>query len=144
MGIRRDRKLDARGLGGMSIDVVEIEPLRIGVEFEVTAAFAGTRNDGFHVDLVRLAFSDQPSGGVTDDRDMAIVHRSDDALGLSLARKIELEMDGGNDQIEPGQDLVGQIEATVGQNIDFGSLEYGEAVDFIIQFVDLIKLARQA
>src|SRR5262245_28385467 len=41
MGIRRNRELDAGFLGRVGMDVVEIEPLWLGVDLEMAAELAG-------------------------------------------------------------------------------------------------------
>src|SRR6185437_13350095 len=102
MCIRRDRDFHTSGLGRMDVDVVQVEPVRIGIEFEKTSAPAGSSNDGLHIDVVSVALADQPAGWMGNDRDMAIVHRANDSLGLSLAGEIEFVMHGSDGQIEPG------------------------------------------
>src|SRR6516162_6576866 len=109
----------------------------------MTSALAGSGNDGLHVDIVSVALADQPAGWMGNDRDMAIVHRANDALGLSLAGEIELIMHSSHDQIEPGQDLVRQIKAAIGEDVDFSPLEHGEAIELVAQFVDFVDLTPQ-
>src|SRR6185437_1838826 len=107
----------------MDLDVIQIEPVRIGIEFEMAAALAGGRDHGFHINVVSIALADQPSCRMGNDGHVAIVHRGDDAFGLSLAREVEFIVDGGDDQIEAGENPVWQIEAAISENVDFRSLE---------------------
>ena len=86
--------------------VIQVEPVGIGIELEMASVRASRGNHGFHIDVVRVALADQPPGWMGNDRDMAIVHRANDALGLSLAGEIELIMHTSHGQNEPGQDLV--------------------------------------
>src|SRR5579871_6527947 len=72
MRIRRDRQLDAGRFGGVCIDVVQVQPARIGIQLEMTAVLAGSSNDGLRVDLVGLALADQPASRMTDYRNMKI------------------------------------------------------------------------
>ena len=74
---------------------------------------------------------------------MPIVHGADDALGLSGLGEIELVVDGRNDHIETGQDLVRQVEAAVNQDVDLNTLEHHEAIELFVEAVDLVNLPRQ-
>ena len=41
----------------MDLDVIEIEPIRVGIEFEMAAALARGRDHRFHIHLVSIAFA---------------------------------------------------------------------------------------
>src|SRR5579883_2521192 len=85
MRICRDRQFDAGRLGAVRVDIVEVQPIRIGIQLEMAAVPAGCSNYGLHVELISLALADQPATRMTDDRNVTIVHRGDDAFGLRLA-----------------------------------------------------------
>src|SRR6266481_8833530 len=55
MGIRRNRELDAGFLRRGGMDVVQIEPIWLGVDLEMAAKLAGGSGDALHVDVKGLA-----------------------------------------------------------------------------------------
>lgn len=65
MGIGRDRKLDSHGLCRPHVDIVEVEAVRLGIEFHMAAALAGRLDDPLDIVLVRLALADQARGRVS-------------------------------------------------------------------------------
>ena len=81
------------------------------------------RNDPGHVDVVRLALGDETPRRMRQNGEMRPLHRAQDALGLLLARQVELAVNGGDDEIELAQHVVGKIELAVVENIDLDALE---------------------
>ena len=71
---------------------------------------------------------------------MAVVHRAQNALGLGLGVEIEFVMDGAHGEIEALQDLVRQIERAVSQDVDLGGFQDVDAMQFVVEAVDLIEL----
>src|ERR1700751_1573967 len=128
----------------IGMDLVEIEPSRFRVDFEMAAKLAGGGDDALHVDLIRLPLADQPPGGMTENSDMAISHGADDAIGLRLGRQIEIGVDGRDYDIELCQDCVRQVEASVIEDINPDPLENSDAVEPLIESIDLPGLTRQA
>src|SRR4029077_7735705 len=126
----------------MGMDVVEIEPSGLCVDFEMTAKLAGGGDDALHVDLIRLPLADQPEGGMTENSDIAISHGADDAIRLRLARQIEIGVDGRDHEVELGQDCVRQVEASVPEDINLDPLENCDAVEPLIQSIDFPGLTR--
>lgn len=68
--------------GGEAVAVEQVEALGMGVEFEKAAAVFCMADDAQHVDVVGLAFVDEPAAGMRQDREVGMVHRAQDALGL--------------------------------------------------------------
>ena len=103
MGVGGNRKLDARLLCRMDMHVAQIHTIRLSVDFQMTAERTCRSDHALHVDIVRLARADQAPRGMGDDGHMRIVHGPDHAVGLRLARQIEIRMDCGHYNVELGQ-----------------------------------------
>ena len=58
----------------------------------MAAKAASGGNDTLHVDVIWLALADQPAGRMTQDRDVPVLHGADDAIGLGIARQIEVRV----------------------------------------------------
>ena len=71
--------------GGGALDIIQVEPGRVGVELEEFSVLLGRGEDLLQVDRVRLAAIDQPACGVGDDRDVRILQRPENPLGDLLA-----------------------------------------------------------
>ena len=80
----------------------------LGVDFQIAPKRTRRGDHALHVDVVRLALADQAPRGMRDDGDVRIVHGTDHALGLRLARQIEIRVYGGHDDVELGQALSGR------------------------------------
>ena len=125
------------------MDVIEISRSGSALSSRWHPTLGGRGNHGFHVHVISVALADQPACRMGNDRHVTIVHRTDDALGLGLAGEVELVVDRGHNAIEPGQDLVRQNSRLPSARMSNSrSLEYGEAIELLIQLVDLIDLTR--
>ncbi len=78
------------------------------------------------------------------DAEAALVHGTQQPVGLLVAREIERGMDGADDEVQAPQDIVGQVEATVLQDVDLHAFEHREAVEVSVERVDAIDLLREA
>lgn len=67
MGVGRDGELDAGLFRGMDMDVVQVEPVRLGVDLEMAPQVASRDEDAIHVDVVGFALADQPPGRMAED-----------------------------------------------------------------------------
>src|SRR5665647_1743871 len=73
MCIRRDREPDAGELGGVGMKVVQIQPIRLCIDFEITTGLVRGRDHPINVDVVRLALADQTSGRMRQDGYMPVL-----------------------------------------------------------------------
>jgi len=100
------------GLGRRAGHVVEIEPLRMGVQFQELAVVAGCSHHGVEVDLVGFrAKSMRPVGWARPRR--RVLQGVEHAAGDLVARLLLAEMDAGHDPIGLGEHVVGQVEPAV-------------------------------
>ncbi len=79
-----------------------------------------------------------------DRRNVRILQGRQDPLRDPLARLVLPEVDTGHDPIGLGQDVVGQVQPAVLQDVDLDSLENREALEPAIEPVDLRPLRKQA
>lgn len=113
MRIRRDRKLRTFAFRGVRVDVIQIQPVRFGIDFKTAASVARRCCDPIHVDVVGFAFTDQAARWMRENRDVAVIHRPHDAIHLLVARQIKMRMHGGDDEVELGKARVRQVQAAL-------------------------------
>ena len=100
MGVGGYREGDLRRLGGERMHVVDVQPIRRGVDLQPTAPFGRGGRDPPKIDVIGLPLSNQSTCRVRDDRNARIVHRADHASGLQIARKVEMRVDRCDDKVE--------------------------------------------
>jgi hypothetical protein len=64
------------------LQVVQVEPFRVGTDFKIAAAPARVADYPRHVDIAGFAPIDQPSGRMRKNREVRVVHRLEDACRL--------------------------------------------------------------
>src|SRR5919201_1161271 len=85
----------------------------------------------------------QPAAGrVSEHVDVGRSDRGQNPLGHYFAGLLQVGVHGGNHNIERSEDLVGQVERAVGQDVDLGAAEYSKVGEAAVHLVDL-RLARQ-
>jgi len=95
------------------MDVRQIQSFGMGVNFEETAALARLPDNAKHVHLIGLTPADQPPAGMGQDREVRMVHRLHDALGLPAVREVEAAVHRADHQIQPAEHLIRQIQIPV-------------------------------
>ena len=128
VSIGRNHDRNAVRLGRGAGHIVQVEPGRVGVQFQQLALIARGTEHGLQVNVVGLAAVDQPAGRMGDGRDIRIGQRSENALRDLLARLVLAVMDAGHDPIGLGQHVVRQVEAASFQDVDFNPFEHAEFV----------------
>src|SRR5579875_4102548 len=93
-----------------------------------------------HIQLIRSALFDEAAGWMAYNCDVPVVHCANHAFSLLITRQIELVVDGGDNDIEPCQDLIRQVEAAVGQNVNLHALEHCKIMELCVELVDFINL----
>ena len=129
MPIHIDADQDAGGLRHLAIHVVQIEPHRIGVEFQEAAALPRMRDHARDVDVVWLALQKKTPRGVGKNRRIPVVQRLQHARGLLFAGQVEFAVDGNDDQVEFREDRIVEIERAVFQDVALGALEQAEILE---------------
>jgi hypothetical protein len=113
------------------------------VEFQEAAALAGLAHHARQVDVAGGSLVDEPPGRVGQDAEAGLVHGAQQPLGLLLACQVEAVMDGAHDNIQPSQEVIGQVERAVLQNVNLHALEQDDAAQPGVEFVNAVNLARE-
>ena len=141
MGVRVDRDRDAEIHGAAGVDVIEVEPHRIGVDLQRHAGLRGGGQDGVHVQVGALAAADQTAGRVADDVDVRIPDGRDHAPCDLFALLTEPDVHGGDDDVEPRQRLVIEVQRAIRLDLHLDPVEDGQAIaDLRAHRVDLHAL----
>ena len=82
------------------MDIIQIKPVRLRIDIDKASQIARRRKHTIHVDIVGSAHADQTAGRVTENRDMAVLHRPYHAFGLRLARKIKKRVYRGHHYVQ--------------------------------------------
>jgi hypothetical protein len=77
-----------------------------------------TVEQAFHVDVVAATLADQTAARVGKDVHAAVVHRAQDALGLAIARQVELRMHRADHEIQLVEHAVRQVQPTVFEDVE--------------------------
>jgi hypothetical protein len=70
--------------------IAQIEPLGLGVQLQEAPSLQGRLDRPLHIQLVRSAPADHPSGRMGQDVEVRIVHRTNHPLRLLVGRQVEL------------------------------------------------------
>src|SRR5438034_1264694 len=101
---------------------VQIETIRVRVQFNPGARFGAGVDDGVLVQFVGLAFQQQASGQMTEDMDVRIPRGADDAFGHLRFAVAEALVDARHNDIEFRQQVIGKVEFAVRR--DVGQVEF--------------------
>ena len=105
---------------------VEVEPVRVRVDFDHRARLGRRGDHGVEVDRVAVAGQQEPARRVAEHRHPRVSHRPDDPRGHLGTRQAERRMDARDDIVEPGEHVVGIVERPVGEDVALGPLEQAE------------------
>ena len=100
MRVRRDREFYPGEFRGMGVKIAEVQPVGLRIDLEIAAGLVRDRDHGIHIDVVSLALADQAPGRMRQNGYVTVLQGADDAVGLRLARQIEMRMYGGYDDIQ--------------------------------------------
>ena len=94
-------------LGFLEIELIEVQPVVVGIELQGLAQSTSAVEHRLQVNIVALAARDQPSRGVADDVEVRVLHGLEHPSGDVLP---EPGMDGGHNDIQFSQQLIGKVE----------------------------------
>ena len=139
MRIRIDRDLDPRPppagvLGG------EVQAVGACVDLEKTTVLPRLLDHPVDVDFITGTFQQQATGGMSQDIEIPVIHGAQDTLGLLLLVKSEAGVDGADRIVELAQEVVGIVERSIRQNVDFGGFQDTETVEAFVEPVDVFDL----
>ena len=72
-----------------------------------------------------------------------MIHRAQHAHGLAARAQIEMAVHRGNDEIELGEQRIGQRQRAVRENVDLDALQEPDALELGVQPVDRLHLLSQ-
>ena len=101
---------------------------------------AGLPHNLLPVELIGLPLTQKPPAGVGDDIDISILYCLDHSSGQFLFTLLEARVDSGNDDIQSGQEPVGNIQLSVPPDIDLSPGQEPEALQFPVNRPDLLYL----
>src|SRR4029079_11180181 len=81
VSVGRDDELEPSFLRSASVDVPQVEPVRLAVDLEQRAGLEGTLDHALDVDVAWGPLPDPPAGEVADYVDVGVLHRLEHALG---------------------------------------------------------------
>ena len=87
---------------------------------------------GAHVERVGVSGQEKPARGVAQHRDQGVPHSLEDAARHGFPAQAEAGMDAGYHVVETGQEVVGEVEGTVRQDVAFRSFEEPERVAVLV------------
>src|SRR6202012_6175648 len=106
VGVGGNSNLHARFTCQTGILRREIQPVRTRIDFEETPAPPGMINDSTHIQFVTGTLQKQSAGRMSENVEVAIIHRSENALRMFLLPKTKSRMHRANGVIEFLQNLV--------------------------------------
>ncbi len=93
-------------------------------------------------DGVALAAEEQAAGGVAQDGSAGVLCSRDEPAGGLFFVHAQVGVNGGDDKVEAGEQVVGIVEAAVVEDIAFDAFENAERRQFGIQGVDFSPLGQ--
>ena len=87
-----------------------------------------------------MTVQQQPPRSMTENIEVAVIHRTQDAFRLFLFSQREARMDRTNRVVEFLQKVIGIIERAVRQDIHFARFQNAEVSQTAVQFVDSADL----
>ena len=127
MRVARDDEPRAAIAGQLRMDIAQIQPFDLTVDFEQHAARDGRVDDGGHVERIRLALQEPAPGRMAEDVDVRVLDRAQQPIGHLLLILIERGMHRGDDEVEGGEAVVGEVERAVRPDVAFDAREEPDA-----------------
>ena len=115
-----DDDLDPELARPVQVHVVEVEPLRLGVELQGHVLLLGRLEHLIEVDVDRRALLELPARRVGEDVHGRMRQRLAHSPSHSRFRHVEAGVDGDQNDVEPFEHLVGKIQRAVRQDVELG------------------------
>src|SRR5256885_2276177 len=100
MRVRRDSDLDAGECRGTGVSRREIESVRTRIDLEEAAVLLGMDDYTIHINFVAGTFQQEPPRRVSENVEVPIIHRMQDALGLLGLVQAKARMNGTDRVVE--------------------------------------------
>ena len=144
MGVGVDAAEDAQVPSFVPPAPVEIEPPRIGIQFNPRAVGRGRLKNFGNVERIGLSFEKKPAGGVPEAGDMLIFDGTDDAIGHLLFIRGKTGVDRGDHVIQFLKERIGKIKFSAFENIALRSRQESALRFLRVEDFDLFDLFFQA
>jgi hypothetical protein len=95
----------------------KIEPVWAGINLKEAAVCFGVLDDALDVNLIPGALEKKAASGVTQDGELAIIHRAEDSLGLRCLVKAESGMNRAHCVVQLLQQFIRIVERSIGEYI---------------------------
>ena len=141
MRVAADRDPYAALARERAVDVRQVEPRRLAVELDESASRAGAIEHCGEVEFHRRPLVDEAATRVGEDRQVRMIERLQESLGLAAPGELKACVDRADDVVESGEHLVGQRQRPVLEDVDLDALQYRDAADR--ERVDRLGLARE-
>jgi hypothetical protein len=128
----------------VQVHVVEVKPLRLGVELQGYVVFLGGLKYLLEVNIDRRTRLDLPACGVGEDMHGRMRQCLEYPSGHPCLRHVETRVDGDQDDVELFEHLVGQIQRPVRQDVELNPFEQDDAVEPLADLLDLLPLLAKA
>src|SRR4051812_41482814 len=117
MRVRTNLDSHAQLLGLTAIAPIEVQPMRISVEFYSHADLCCFLKYGFDVYRVWLAGQQQSPRRMRQNGEVRIIHRRENAVGHRVAFHAEARVDRTDDVIELVENVCIVVEASISENV---------------------------
>ena len=107
VGIGVDDDFHAVLLRLAKMNIVQVEAIRISVEFHGDFVLGGCAQHGMHIELITLAAKLDTTGGMSEDRCVRIPDCLQQTIGHLCRFLIEDGMHAGDDDIHLSQHVIG-------------------------------------
>lgn len=115
VGIGVDREDNSMFSGTAHKFVVEVEPVGEGVDFQGGVGARGSCEHGVNVEVNWRTPTEETGSRTADDVDVRVLDGGEEAPGHRLAGVVEIGVQGSNQDVEPGEEVVIPIKRTVGR-----------------------------
>ncbi len=112
----------------------------IRVHLDGDAPGGGLGEHLIEIDRVRLALQQHPTRGVTEDREMGVVHGGEHAPRHFVFGHAEARVDRSDHEVEPVEHVWSVVERAVRQDVGLDAFEHADAGDPGIHPVDFVVL----
>ena len=116
---------------------VHVEAAGVGVEFDRDVVSDAGVDDGFVIDGVAGAAEEEAAGHVAEDGGVGVFDGFEEAGHGFFDVHLQVGVDGGDDEVEGGEDLIAVVEGSIVEDVGFDAFEDGEGGEFFVELVYL-------
>ena len=137
MRVGGHRHEHARLAGEPCVHVPHVEAVGLAVDLERRPRLDRARHDLLDVDVGPRTLVELAARQVADAVDVRVVDRGEQALGRA---PVERCVERGDDPVELGEELVGDVDGPVGADVGLDAAQHPERLDAGVDLLDLLPL----